>query len=37
VDKNPEIAYHFITRSAKLDYGPAQVKLGDYYYSGYFV
>lgn len=31
------MAFYYINESAKLKYLPAITKLGDYYYSGFFV
>ena len=33
--KNPEGAFHYISKAAHLGNDEAMVKLGDYYYSGY--
>ena len=37
VTANKEASFHYIASSARLDYPPALTRLGDYYYSGYFV
>lgn len=37
ITANREASFHYIASSAKLDYPPALTRLGDYYYSGYFV
>lgn len=37
VDKNKESAFYYIETAARLDYAPAITKLGDFYYSGYYV
>ncbi len=34
---NPDSAYYYIHKAAKLEYAPSLVKLGDYYYSGYHI
>ncbi|CAM6001507.1 unnamed protein product, partial [Sphagnum balticum] len=37
VSPNKEGSFHYISEAARLEYIPAVTKLGDYYYSGYFV
>jgi TPR repeat protein len=37
VEMNPDSAYYYIHKAAKLEYAPSLVKLGDYYYSGYHI
>lgn len=34
---NKESSFHYIAAAARLDYPPALTRLGDYYYSGYYV
>ncbi len=35
--KNSELAYNYIKKSAHLKFLPAITKLGDYFYSGFYV
>lgn len=35
--KNKDSSFYYISKSARLGFAPAMVKLGDYYYSGYHV
>jgi TPR repeat protein len=37
VTANKEASFHYVAAAARLDYAPALTRLGDYYYSGYFV
>jgi TPR repeat protein len=37
VSPNKEASFHYISAAARLEYPPALTRLGDYYYSGYFV
>jgi TPR repeat protein len=37
MDKNKQMAYFYIEKSEKLNFAPATTKLGDYFYSGYYV
>jgi TPR repeat protein len=37
VSPNKEASFHYIAAAARLEYPPALTRLGDYYYSGYFV
>lgn len=34
---NKESSFHYVAAAAKLDFPPALTRLGDYYYSGYYV
>lgn len=37
MDINKQMAFFYIEKSEKLNFIPAITKLGDYYYSGYYV
>ena len=37
VAANKEASFHYIAAAARLEYPPALTRLGDYYYSGYYV
>ena len=34
---NKEASFHYISAAARLEYAPALTRLGDYYYSGFYV
>lgn len=34
---NKESSFYYVNEAARMDYAPALTKLGDYYYSGYYV
>lgn len=34
---NKEASFHYMTAAARLEYTPALTRLGDYYYSGFYV
>lgn len=36
-DPNKESAFHYMALAARLDYPPALTRLGDYYYSGFYI
>lgn len=36
-EKNKESSFYYIEKAARRNHPAALVKLGDYYYSGYFV
>ena len=34
---NKQSSFYYVSAAARLEYPPALTRLGDYYYSGYFV
>lgn len=36
-NQNKEASFYYIAAAARLEYPPALTRLGDYYYSGYFI
>ena len=37
MEKNKESSFYYVERAARMEYAPAITKLGDFYYSGYFI
>lgn len=37
IPPNKQSSFYYVSAAARLEYPPALTRLGDYYYSGYFV